>query len=143
VYPGNDPNVICAAACDIEDNELDFGFYGEEVDITAPGVNLWVAETSPSPVVGRSHGSSYATAIIAGACALWQAHHGRDRLVADYTKRLLFPLFKHCLQESAFVPATGWDKKRRGAGILDVEHLLNFKLPKKADVQALPYANFG
>jgi serine protease len=141
LFPSCNPNVIGVAACCIDDSGLWNGFYGPDVTISAAGEDVWMAEAKkPGPqfAVKRSHGSSYATAITAGACALWQAHHGRAKLINDYSRKLLFPLFKHCLQKSAFVPTTGWDATKRGAGILDVERLLNYQLPSRAFVETLP-----
>jgi subtilisin family serine protease len=146
LFPANDSNVICVGACGIDDSELHNGFYGQEIDISAPGAGIendpakrkgvWMAECLPVSVK-RSEGTSYATAITAGACALWQARHGRDTLIQDFGKENLFALFKHCLQTSAFVP-NGWDRNNRGAGILDVKALLDFPLPDRAFVESIP-----
>lgn len=141
IYPGYDDNVICVAACAIDDGKLMTGFYGSAVDITAAGVDIWMADAKPKQPglhVNRSAGTSYATAVVAGACALWQARHVRAALIGTYGRDKIFSLFKHCLQSSAFVPDVGWDSSKRGAGILDVKKLLDFPLPPKALVDGLP-----
>lgn len=143
-FPGRDPNTICCAACNYAHMPLDTGFYGPEVDITAPGVNIWAAESirgkggavEAYSVKKTGTGTSYSTAIVAGACALWQAHHGRAWLIEEYGKPLIFDLFKKVLKDSCDKP-TGWDSSRHGAGVLDVVALLTAKLPPKEDIQAL------
>lgn len=70
---------------------LSTGFYGSEVDITVPGVGIAVARTAPlasrtdPPEYGcdrLAQGTSYATSILAGACALWLARCGSRATVA-------------------------------------------------------------
>jgi thermitase len=172
-FPGSSPDTICAAACEYDAEPLEGGFYGEEVDITAPGFNVWVpksgsrsslsslsgsssvlsgsssssssgggANSAPSSteshVVIRSEGTSYATALTAAACALWQSFHGREFLLRKYKYgdgNKLFTAFKACLCCSADVPK-GFDTSQRGAGILNVERLLDEKLP---DPENLPH----
>lgn len=143
IFPGNDPNTICCAACDSDGNMLNTGFYGPSVDITAPGVNVWVARSEgewfsdPSyHVHGEGVGTSYATAVTAGACALWQAYHGRAKLIQDYGAPLLFDLFKVVLKRSCRKP-TGWNTGKHGAGILDAEALLRETLPTKAELEQI------
>ena len=140
-FPGCDPNVIGCAACDFEHKRLEGAFYGPEVDITAPGKNVWYALTKMVPPLEYSvhcdgTGTSYATAMVAGACVLWQAHHGRANLIRDYTRPKIFPLFKKVLQSSCHKPDTWeeWDFANRGAGVLDVKALLEAKLPSKDEL---------
>ena len=79
------------------------GHYGPEVDITAPGLYIWRAVSTKAVngvrayKVAPSEGTSYATALVAGACALWQAHHGRTNLIATYGRSLIFDLFRWAL----------------------------------------------
>ena len=134
-FPGSSADTICAAGCDWHKDQFDLAFEGKEVDITAPAVNVWIPRTfleedqmSEGHRVERSGGTSYATALTAAACALWQSHHGREKLIATYNHPKLHTVFKYCLQQSADRPA-GWDTGNRGAGILDVEALLALPLP--------------
>jgi thermitase len=145
IYPGSSIYTICCAACDENMNELSSGFYGSEVDITAPGINTWHAKatkptTDTGPATGfevwnSGAGTSYSTAVVAGACALWQAHHGRNFLIGRYSRGLLTDAFRHCLKASATVPS-GWPSNRRGAGVLDIDALLNLTLPAKSTIEA-------
>lgn len=142
-YPGNDrDNTISAAACDSMHKKYNVGYYGPSVDITAPGVKIWeaVAERNRPFLdhyyVDHSHGTSYSAAIVAGACALWQAHHGRTYLLSEYGPELIFDLFKKVLQDSSHTPQY-WDTNCQGAGILDAENLLRMPLPPKSEIEAI------
>lgn len=143
-FPASDPNTICVAGCDYQYGKLLDGFYGPEVDITAPGINIWKADVIPPGdgwgvskyVVDQGRGTSYATAIVAGACALWQAHHGRKYLIDTYGRDLIFDLFKKVLQDSCYKPQN-WDSANRGAGVLDAVALLNHPLPPKSEIERL------
>lgn len=152
-FPGIDSNTICVAGCKVnknypEDNSEHYppihsGFLGPEVVVTAAAYDLWVAraaEGDPNPTysVERSWGTSYATAIVAGACALWQAFHGRQWLLdpSNYGPELIFPLFKEVLKRTAFKPS-GWDASNRGFGVLDAKKLLEEPLPTKSEIEAL------
>jgi len=146
-YPASDRNVIGVAGCDFEGKRYESGFYSQdEVDITAPSVNVWVARAERDRrdvryFVERSSGTSYSTAITAGACALWMSHHGRATLTAKYGLDKLFFAFKHCLQESSDKNHPGWandpDNQNRGAGILDADALLRHPLPSEQVVNDL------
>ena len=148
VYPGKSEDTICVAACDSSGAAFDVGFYGGAVDITAPGVDVWHGKATRVGrkvnygdylllkgvyTVEQGDGTSYATAITAGACAMWQAHHGRNALIAKYTKPLLFAAFKKVLMSSCHTP-NGWDTANRGVGILDAKALLQQPLPSKSSL---------
>lgn len=141
-YPGSDSNTICAAACGPNHERYIKGLYDGSVDITAPGDKVWEARAERVPgflnnyFVDQSDGTSYSAAIVAGACALWQAHHGRANLLNTYGPELIFDLFKKVLRDSCHTPA-GWDTARRGAGVLDAEMLLKEPLPPKTEIEAI------
>ena len=144
-FPGRDSNAICVAGCKADHTPMPSGFLGSEVDVTAPAFDLWVAASKRLFAgyevyeVYQSWGTSYATAITAGACALWQAYHGREWLLdpANCGPELIFKLFKEILKRSTHKPP-GWDSTKRGVGVLDVEALLREPLPPKAEIVALP-----
>lgn len=141
-YPGNDRNTICVAACNSKHEKYIKGFYGSSVDITAPGDKIWEARAERVPgffnnyFVDQSDGTSYSAPIVAGACALWQAHHGRANLLNEYGPELIFDLFKKVLLDSCDTPA-GWDTANRGAGVLDAEKLLLEPLPPKSEIEEI------
>lgn len=144
--PGNYIDTICCAACDYQGNRMHDGMYGREVDITAPGAETYSAKSVLNDqgkieyVVQRSSGTSYATAITAGACAVWQAHHGRQNLINRFGRPLIAYAFRWALANSAAQQTvtgaqTPWDGARRGYGMLDAAALLQVQLP--ADKAAL------
>lgn len=145
-YPGNDPNTICVAGCNIKQESYRKGFYGPSVDITAPADEIWQARAKRPRVVGhtndysvtQSDGTSYACAIVAGACALWQAHHGRANLLREYGPELVFDLFKKVLVDSCDTSLV-WrtENPGAGAGILNAKNLLLHTLPPKSEIASL------
>ena len=145
VFPGSDSNVICVGGCTASKtfDKYDEGFYGPAIDITAPAVDIWRAQSrlasgsqSPEYVVAPSAGTSYAAAIVAGACALWQAHHVREDLKSRYGPAQITKAFKFCLQNSATTPRV-WDTRNRGAGVLDAAALLGWPLPSQAELDQM------
>ena len=135
VYPGRYPETICVAASNCNRGTWDDSASGSRVDVAAPGESVWRARATEdgTHTTARSSGTSYATAMMAGACALWLAHHGRDNLIARYgSRRHLAPVFKHLLTTSGVTTPAGWDTEDYGAGILDVEALLRAELPDAA-----------
>lgn len=131
IYPGRFPETVCVAASNCHGAVWDDSASGSTVDVTAPGESVWRAriDSAGQHSTGRSSGTSYATAMMAGACALWLAYHGRDRLIETYGTGGLASAFKRVLvNHGVWVPA-GWDTGDHGAGILDVEALLQAPLP--------------
>lgn len=142
IFPGNSSHTICVAGCYENLDQPSEGFYGRNVDITTPGWGVIVARTVGRPptivtthpvrdfiVDKNSNGTSYSTALTAGACALWQAYHNRSLLIKKYGRPFLFDAFRCCLIFSGYIP-DGWDTENRGIGILDVEALLKYPLPE-------------
>tara|TARA_R110000744_G_scaffold221454_4_gene340421 strand:- start:4810 stop:6084 length:1275 start_codon:yes stop_codon:yes gene_type:complete len=146
LYPASDPSTIAVAGCDNLSVPSPAGFYSSKVDIVAPGFGVRVADTSGNEWVSgprpsrnfvmntNGQGTSHSAPFVAGACALWQAFHGRSNLISRYTAPLLFDAFKHCLQSSARVPS-GWNTSLHGAGVINVEDLLNCSLPTLAVIE--------
>lgn len=152
-YPGRSAHTICPAGCFENLDKPPEAFYGSQVDITTPGWRVTVARTTgdvptssnPNPsrtysVANDGEGTSHSTALTAGACALWQAYHGRQYLIETYGRPFLHDLFKTCLQYSSNIPS-GWDTVNRGAGVLDVQALLKYPLPSPADVERTAILN--
>lgn len=140
-YPAKSYHTISVAGCDKnleakmvdkEKRKFNVGFYGPFVELTAPAYGLKVARTkkiSPKFIIDpNGNGTSYATAITAGACALWQSYHGRSWLIKKYGRPFLLDVFRYCLANSVDTP-NGWDKLSRGNGVLDVKALLECNLP--------------
>lgn len=152
VFPGNSPHTICVGGCHKNLTRPSSGLYGNIIDITTPGWGVTVARTTgntptittPNPprhfeIDTNGEGTSYATAITAGACALWLAYHNRAKLIETYGKPFLFDLFIYCLKESCIKPS-GWPRDR-GHGVLNAEALLNYPLPSVSQVESSAISN--
>lgn len=134
VYPARFDQVIACAACNCQRKVWRRSAAGAAVDVTAPGESVWVARPGRSPdhdddIVEVGSGTSYAVATTAGACALWLAFHGRDALIARYGAPQIAAVFKELLMTAGVDVPAGWDTRRHGAGILNVEKLLTAPLP--------------
>jgi subtilisin family serine protease len=67
-YPGVYPEVISVAALDQRDARAAFSNFGRNVDVSAPGVNIW--SSIPNDTHGFSNGTSMAAPHVAGLAAL-------------------------------------------------------------------------
>lgn len=134
VFPALYPQVIAVAGSNARDALWSGSALGPSVAVTAPGESVWrgKAETGrdglPEYTVKRSSGTSYATALTAGACALWLHRHDRNALLQRYGAQGLGPVFRDLLQSSVRRVA-GWPTKKAGPGIVDVEGLVSSALP--------------
>ena len=137
VYPAKFDQVIAVAASNCRRRAWEDSAGGAAVDVAAPGESVWRARARQSRsgrfANERSSGTSYATAITAGACALWLAYHGRRTLIEKYGKEHLSDAFRHLLVATVDVPPR-WKKSKHGAGVVDAKALLSAKLPGKAAV---------
>lgn len=130
VAPASYDNAIAVAATNAEDKPWKGSSKGRAVDIAAPGEDVYVADAVSGATGTRSspgNGTSFATAAVAGAAADWLAFHGKARIDAARGSLSRRDLFVQLLQDSARVPA-GFDTGRYGAGILDLEALLQAPL---------------
>lgn len=140
VAPANYPNCVAVAATNADNAPWSGSSAGSKVAISAPGESVWVATyrferpSGPLPIIRRHHGSSFAVAHVAGAAALWLAHHGREVLIGRYGRHRLQALFLHLLATRGHRRPGGWDEKNFGAGVLDAEALLEVPLPDPTDV---------
>jgi serine protease len=85
VWPARFPDVIALGATDRDDQPWRGSSRGPRVALTAPGVAVPCAKAGGGLRPGT--GTSYATALTAGAVATWLSFHGRDRLLAMYGPR--------------------------------------------------------
>lgn len=139
VYPAKLDKVVAIAASNCSSKPWKKSARGRAVDVTAPGESVWRAKARKSggnPFSNsRSNGTSYATAVTAGACALWLAYHGRSNLIQKYGKENLSAAFRHILRNTVETPP-GWKKSKYGTGIINVRRLLEAQLPAKSTVKA-------
>ncbi len=133
VSPAFDANTIAVAGSNINDKPWRGTSRGEQVDISAPGENVW--RSMPLKVAdnlvwqaGVGSGTSYATALTAGVAALWLSFHGRDNLVDKYGEENLVAVFRYMLQQTSRTPPD-WNNRRYGPGIVNAYALLNTPLP--------------
>lgn len=124
VWSGSAQNVTLAWPCPI--------------DISAPAECVWNPFWNDEGQERRSQssGTSFATAIVAGAAALWLQRYDRNVLIAQLGGRTtLQELFREHLRLTARRPAS-WNTLLNGPGILDLSGLM--------DRQTLPNPNtFG
>ena len=111
---------------------------GAQVAVSAPGTQVWSARPG-APGSGsltvRGQGTSFAVAAVAGAAALWLAHHGRDRLLSIYGGRVpLQEVFRQLLRQTARPVPPPFDPQRNGAGLLNAAGLLSAPLPLAAQL---------
>ena len=115
------------------------GSHGPEVDISGPAEGIRRADMRHGKAIysGGGDGTSYATALTAGAAALWLARHGAT-LGAQYPQRWQrVEAFKSLLRSTAHVPVP-WNPGSFGSGVLDVHALLSSALPAPVAVADAP-----
>lgn len=121
VYPAKYDDVIAVAASNHKNKEWSKSCRGKEVDITAPGENIWKADIEHDICV--SSGTSYAVANLAGVTALWLAHWGKEDLISIFGKDKLVDGFIR-MMKSSVLEEDKLPKKGFGAGIINAEKLL-------------------
>lgn len=113
------------------------------IDISAPAECIWNPfwNDEGEERRGRNAGTSFATAIVAGAAALWLQRYNRDILITQLNGRVpLQELFRAHLAITARKPS-GWDIILDGPGILDLSGLMNRQtLPNPLIFGSVSYA---
>lgn len=132
VWPARYSETIAVAACSADAQPWTHSSRGPDVDVTAPGHNVWRAwiDDGGQPGARPSSGTSYAVATAAGAAVLWLAHHGRANLLQVYEPHgvPLNEVFRRVLKASCD-PWPGDQSADFGAGIINVPRLLAEPLP--------------
>ena len=141
VSPALYPGTIAVSATNPNQKPWRGSCYGTEVDISAPGEDVYVPSMDEkyNEIMVYGSGTSYAAPHVAAAAALWKATN-REKILEKYK----FPwqmveAFRICLKESATKPPV-WDTENFGAGILNVYELLKCELPD-VDDKKYAYAN--
>lgn len=146
VWPAGYDEVIGVAASNADRGVWKHSSRGSRVDVTAPGESVWVAAVKKTDdgvdhVVGRSSGTSFAVAAVAGVAALWLSYHGRDTLIAKYGAEKIPFIFNELLRRSC-EPVAAWPEKKFGAGLVNALRLLQTPLPD-ATLSPVTLPSFG
>jgi len=145
VHPARSSRVIAVAASNCKDAVWRYSAAGGDVDLAAPGQDVWRALAEPGGRYSdaRGSGTSYAVATVAGAAALWLSRHGRDRLRRRYPGTALPAVFRNLLSTAGVRRPDGWDASRHGAGLLDAAALLEAALPRRGPSALRPDSTAG
>lgn len=140
VAPARLARTIAVAGVDAQRVPWGGSSCGPEVDFSGPAEDIrraeWDKKTKPR-YRGGGDGTSYATAITAGAAALWLAHRGAE-ISAAYPQRWQRVEAFKALASSTAVPGPNWQGGSFGAGVLDVRALLDAPLPTPAAQPDVP-----
>nr|WP_276601102.1 MULTISPECIES: S8 family serine peptidase [unclassified Nannocystis] len=132
VWPAAYPEALAIAATGPEGQAWSGSSKGASVALSAPGHRVVVADWQDGdPVTGPSSGTSYATALVASAAALWLALHGPAALRERYPGAALPRAFRRVLTGMArpAVDPGPFPVAWFGAGLLDCAALLQAPLP--------------
>lgn len=138
VAPARYPGTIAVAAINPNKEPWNGSCYGKTVDISAPGEDVYVPVTDElfGNAMIYGDGTSYATPHVAAAAALWKAKHGNELKIKYPLPWQIPEAFRYCLKASA--NNEGWKKNRLkdyGAGVLDIQLLLDTPLPLVTDLK--------
>ena len=144
---------IAVAATTVHDKPWADTFRGRNVDISAPGHNVWFADFKEDGTqqINYGSGTSFSAALVASIAALWLGFHGKRNLLQRYQGAgiSLSSVFRQLIKETARRPRIidrtpygeifdidePWNEELFGAGIIDAQALLNAPLPNGNDVQ--------
>ena len=140
VFPAKFQETIATAASTYKDVPWERTHFGKEIDICAPGFDIYVPSSRrrwygllPDQYTYKwSEGTSFSTPITAAAAALWLGHHGEAKLVEKYPEPWqIVEAFRKVLKESARHHKPEIEEFKYGAGLLDVLNLVKMELPDK------------
>ena len=140
VSPASYPETIAVAGSNISRGAWNGSCRGKAVDITAPAESVWRATVSKGGALEsqRGHGTSFATALLAGIAALWLSYHRSE--LTNYENTQIPQIFRQLLRDTASseheLPNQGF-----GAGIVNAGELLRAPLPETASLRAAAMAD--
>lgn len=135
IAPALYPGTISVTATNPDDQVWKGSSYGKNVDIAAPGEDVYVPflDKKDQEIMVFGSGTSYTAPQVAAAAVLWKA-----RWLEEIESMYIHPwqiveAFRMCLRNSSRIPPH-WNKEY-GEGILDIEALLEYKLPDKEELK--------
>lgn len=115
VFPATFKETICVAAVDRNGRRAPFSNYGKDVDISAPGVQMWSCWSSDNKPYNNYYnwmnGTSASTPLVSGALALYMSVHGH--VSPEECRSVLKKSAVPCPDEGM------------GAGILNMENMFD------------------
>ncbi len=142
-YPGRSPWVVSCGAYDAMGVPWEQNVSGSHIRVSAPGVGVFNPKYhfTDRPIglhsVSQGCGTSFATAITAGAVASWLSFCGRDQLIARYGTNLLavflYDFYYTCYDEKTGKVRKDWEAyegKGQGFGRLNLHRLLERRVNK-------------
>ncbi|WP_027377997.1 S8 family serine peptidase [Kaistella palustris] len=141
VSPALYPGTVAVAASNPNEKPWRGSSYGEEVDLSAPGEDIYVPaiDEKYNEIMVYGSGTGYAAAHVAAAAALWKAKNRRDIYRKYPFPWQIVEAFRVSVKQSATKPKV-WDSENYGAGILNIAELLKVELPE-IDGKKYAYAN--
>lgn len=135
VAPARLSRTLAVAGTTRADKPWHSSSFGPQVDLSGPAQDVRRAQMQLRGTPGYADGgdgTSYATAMVAGAAALWLARHG-DALETRYPEPWQrVEAFRTLVRETARLP-DGWIANGGfGTGVLDASRLLRADLPAPA-----------
>lgn len=134
IFPARYPECIAVGASNAQNSPWAYTARGNKVAFSAPGEDVYCAEWDDSSPNRRAiveisgpDGTSFSTAITAGAAALWLQRYGKRNLINGLNGRAtLQELFLAHVQSTVTITTRGgWNTSLNGAGILNVQNLLD------------------
>lgn len=132
IAPALYPGTIAVAAINPDEKPWKGSSYGKEVDVAAPGEDVYVPfiDKDGREIMVYGSGTSYATPHVASAAAMWKAAH--HEILSTYPEKWMIPeAFRICLRQSARNPGPEWNGNLYGSGILDIPRLIATEPPRK------------
>lgn len=143
IYPSKSPYSISVTATDVRERPWHKAFKTRYADVAAPGVSIWNAIADYDNdrfIVDRGCGTSFSTAITAGAAAIWLGSWTPEYIWSLNGKQNTMATFRNVLYKYGVKTPLGWDTENFGQGILNIKTLLtqnasNAKIPESKEVE--------
>jgi serine protease len=150
-FPGRYSTVVSTTASTQNDTMWPSAAKHKGLKIAAPGADIcaprvvnaedgeWAVNSRGERMrwrhafVAGGRGTTYSTAFVSGAAALWLSYHGPENLAARYGQRNVAKVFRKVLLTQGFDTPENWDSEKSGRGILNVRKLLEAPLPARLD----------